>query len=306
MRNCPPSATPLITSATALGTTDLALAGALAASGLLSTYAESSSTGAGTPSAQGSASYRATWNHTGGLFLNFDFTTGDFTDPAASSLGQLIIHMTSGGLAVFDRVLSTSETISQLLFLDKSPDQLIEVTLRSQAFGASAFYSAVLSFDAALVPEPGTWPLIVGAGVLMLVVKRRPALHALSERLFGETARQRAVCFFGCPPTSLRPSAAFRALDVPSSVLQHELDRGPRRLAASPGRLDGHAETRLDTCLQRTRMTDGPAVGAPRRAPHLQSALSQSRTQSQLRPIRTHRRRVTDRVRGTSNSRGDS
>jgi hypothetical protein len=163
------SAVPLITSSVVVGVTDFASAGAIAADGLLSTSAEAQSVG-GFASGVGSARYLATFAGAGGALVHLDFSSSDFTDPAASSLATAILLISNDGATVLQEVITLSGLYDFTIDFGSGLNQSIDLILTSEAYtltGGSAANVASLAIAVSLVPEPGALALVlVGLGAL--------------------------------------------------------------------------------------------------------------------------------------------
>jgi hypothetical protein len=163
----PPSSLPLISSATVVGTFDVALSGAIAATGLLGTSAEASSQ-SDVATAVAVAGFLGTFLAPDAITLIFDFATTHFTDPAAFSDGQVAYSVVSGALS-YAGTLDANGVHQIPLLLTAGMTSSIDILVTSEAstsVGGSAFNASTLTFrveDVSRVPEPALPSLLVAA-----------------------------------------------------------------------------------------------------------------------------------------------
>jgi hypothetical protein len=177
------SATTLVSaSASSVGATDIATAGANAGPGLLSTSADASSTSAIT-NATSTATFSASFLTNGWLILNLDLLFADAEDGTGSSDTSLFVELTSDGNTLFGDYVSASRQFAYNL--NGATSATLALTLSSQATAgfptagagdASAF--GLVTFDGT-IPVPAT-PLLVLLGLGMMVVVRKHQPRAIS------------------------------------------------------------------------------------------------------------------------------
>ena len=167
----PPSALPLVTSATAVGQTDFASGNGVAAQGLLSTLAEASSL-AGVASGVGSSRFQGDFTGGGVFGLHFDFESTDATTPTAQSAANLFVLLSSltSGMTLLDEVFSVGGLFDLNRFIPVG-DYRLELLLSSEASttvgGDASNFASVTFAQPTLVPEPATWALML-LGMLLL------------------------------------------------------------------------------------------------------------------------------------------
>ena len=174
----PPSPPPLTPSAAAIGASDLALAGAVAAPGLLSTSADVISI-VGPASAVASASFSATFVNFTLTSLVFDFDSFDFATGSGFAGASLIVLLTSGGQTIIDEVFTVSTERTFTFNAAPGTLSLLQVFISSEASallapgGASNFAS--VSIVGTGVPLPSTIMLLLVAAFAMRAIGGRAA-----------------------------------------------------------------------------------------------------------------------------------
>ena len=171
----PPSALPLVTSATAVGASDFASGNAIAASGLLATSAEASSV-AGLASGVGTAEFVGTFTGGGLLGIALNFNTQIFTDTTGFSAATLFLQLISNNVTLLNEIVSASGLVSRTVNVPFGTNNTFNLLLSSEAsitVGGNASNFALVSFQLANnVREPPIWLLML-PGLLLLVRLRR-------------------------------------------------------------------------------------------------------------------------------------
>jgi hypothetical protein len=173
----PPTALPLLTSATVSDATDFASGSGIAANGLLTTQAEASSL-AGVASAVGTSGFIGAFNLTPFTFLqlSINMIDLDFTDAAAFSSGTLFVLVTVDGTTYLDEQLSADGLYTYTVGPSSGGSYTLSLLLSSEAntlIGGNAFNFASATFDVlAAVPEPSTL-LLCGIGLIGWVRSQR-------------------------------------------------------------------------------------------------------------------------------------
>ncbi len=178
----PPAATPLITSAAVIGTTDSASAEALATPGFLSASADVNAI-ADVAAATGTARFVGSFSDTGELNLSFDFNSIGFPLGDGGVAGAtLFITLTSGANTLIEEVLDVSGLREFSLVLPKGTTSTLELVLTSEASGSSGsapsggFNVALVDFTGAVaaVPLPSTLLLLaIGLAAAGLLIRHR-------------------------------------------------------------------------------------------------------------------------------------
>lgn len=168
----PPTALPLVTSATAIDTNGFASGNGIAAAGLLSTLADASST-AGLASAVGNSGFFGGFTM-GGLFnIHLDFATESFLDSGAFAASSLILLLISDSATILEEVFLVGGTYDLQVLVPAGVNAL-QLLLSSEASAttsgsASNFASVVFEvLEVSRVPEPGTSHLLL-AGLVVFV-----------------------------------------------------------------------------------------------------------------------------------------
>jgi hypothetical protein len=174
----PPSAAPVVVSAASIGTTDIATAGAVAGSGLLSASADVSGTG-GVVSGTATSHFSGSFLNTGPTTLNIAFTPLDSEVGSGSGLTTLFVTLTSGATTLFQDFIGGSQQFS--FDLAAGTTILLDLTLSSEARAGfptqgagNASSLGLVSFDASVagsVPSPATW-LLVAIGLAAMSGRR--------------------------------------------------------------------------------------------------------------------------------------
>lgn len=172
----PPSALPLVTSATVVGATDFASGNGIAAGGLLQTLAEASS-GAGLASAVGTSEFIGTFTGGGPFGIRLDFNSQNFTDTGAFSSGNLFLLLISNNITLANEVFSAPSIITRTYNLPFGSVNSLDLLLSSEAStttGGNAFNLASVGIQATSLPVAPTWLLML-PGLLCLVPWSRRA-----------------------------------------------------------------------------------------------------------------------------------
>lgn len=159
-----------------VGTTDVATAGAIVGSGLLSTSVDVSASALS--SAVSSARFTGSFLNAGPVSLSIDFTGLDFASGSGGSSTTLFVSLTSNGVTLF------SDYVQGLWQFAYSPlagtTSLLDLTLSSDA--SAAFLSAGagnasgfgLVTVTGAVPEASTWLILsLGLGAVGWVARSR-------------------------------------------------------------------------------------------------------------------------------------
>ena len=184
----PPSALPLVSSATVFSATDFASGNAIAASGLLQTSAEADSD-TDFASAVATSELTGTLSGFGGslLHLVLDLSLFD-TLPGGTgvSSGNLFVSLTQNNVTVFSQLYDLADTIIVEFTLLSGAPTTLDVLLTSQAdvlAGGSAFNLAQVGISGT-VPTPGSLLLVLCALLALDGPHRRSARrHRLRRAL---------------------------------------------------------------------------------------------------------------------------
>lgn len=177
-RSSPPDDLTLSASAASDGlTTDLATAGAIAGTGLLSASADVSA--GGIASAVGTASFVGSFTHNSPIVaLSIDFGSTSFASGAATSSVSLFVLLVSGGVTLFNDVITGPWQFSYAPVAGTSAS--LELTLSAESasgFAApglgDASANGLASFAVSAVPEPSTYLLMLGGLAVLMRFRRR-------------------------------------------------------------------------------------------------------------------------------------
>lgn len=170
---------PLVSQATSLGSTDVALAGAIAAAGLLSTSADAGASGAGVSSAVATAGFSGWFTNDGPVTLDIDFQGFDDVTDSGLSETLLFVSLVSDGVTLFsDYVTGRTQLYYNPLAGTLSHLELLLSSSVSAGFpqgvgGASG--TGLVSFSGT-VPLGASWTFVlIGLGALLLARRRVPA-----------------------------------------------------------------------------------------------------------------------------------
>jgi len=186
-RSSPPSAAPVSASADSIGTTDVATAGAIGGSGLLTASADVSG-GGGIANAVGTS-------HFGGSFLTsaterflvLDLTPTTFAAGASTAATSLFVALISGGVTLFQDLVTGPWHAAYLLApgatnsLDLTLTSEVTAGFPAQGIGTASSFGLVTFASA--VPEPETsLLLLIGMGALAAIRKTKRASPVEAQR----------------------------------------------------------------------------------------------------------------------------
>lgn len=173
--SAPPDALPLTTTSTLFDATSFVSGSALVADGLLSTQAEGSSDGF--TSALASASWGGDFvGASRKLLLDFVLDIGDSADVQAFGASTLVVTLLQNGLPFYSEVFDTAGTVSRLIDLMAGATYSLDIVASSEAntlVGGNAFASMLANVQVAAVPEPSTVALLLLAGTMLALARRR-------------------------------------------------------------------------------------------------------------------------------------
>ncbi|NUZ08361.1 PEP-CTERM sorting domain-containing protein [Schlegelella sp. ID0723] len=182
-KTSPPDAAPLVSSAVATSGGNFASALGFAGGGLLVAQSEASSGGQAT-SAVGTASFEGLFSldRAGHLKFFIDLIDEDFTDAGQFSDASLFFTLTFEGTTYANLLLTgADDPFSLQINLPGAGTGMFSLLLASEA---SALNGNAANFAQAqfvvTVPEPGTIALLLGAGLVGWVTRRRRGERALT------------------------------------------------------------------------------------------------------------------------------
>ncbi|CAN5206979.1 hypothetical protein BH11PSE9_BH11PSE9_00350 [soil metagenome] len=169
-------------SADSIGLIDVATAGAIVGSGLLSTSADVSAAGLG--SAVATSRFTGSFLNAGAVSLALDFTSLDFATGSGGAMTTLFVSLTSNGITLFEDYVHGPWQFAYTPLLGTT--SLLDLTLSSEASAAfltagpgnaSAFGLVAIT---GAVPEPSTWLLFgIGMGAVVIIRTRAQRRSAL-------------------------------------------------------------------------------------------------------------------------------
>jgi PEP-CTERM motif len=181
--NYPGNDLPLITSATVAGSDYFSSGSGIAAAGLLSTQAEADSNGVAT--AVGAAEFTGSFvGQLDVLQLSFSFDATNAVDPSAFGATTLVVSLMQDGNVLSSELFSDSGTFTRSFATMVGGNYALDFSLSSEAddlTGGNAFSAGTLTFEAAAVPEPSSFALMlvglvgVGLGKARARAQRAPA-----------------------------------------------------------------------------------------------------------------------------------
>jgi hypothetical protein len=179
----PSSPLPLLSTATAIGSSDFATAAALGTNGLLTSLAEADSV-VGLTDAVGQSHFLGSFLGNGLLTLHLGFDSFNSIVGGGSATGSLFVLFTNRVGAttttLFNNVFTAGGPINLQFVLPAGGVSSLDLTLVSEASSTSAGQSAQnfaqLTFSGDL-PLPSTWLLLMVALVAMAFVQARSQDH---------------------------------------------------------------------------------------------------------------------------------
>lgn len=176
----PPVLAPISASADSVGDLGIAVAGAIAGPGLLTTSADVSST-AGIANAVATANFFGSYLNEGRMKLNIDFTIANSSFASGDAVTSLFVMLVSDGITLFEDFVFGSWEFDYVAASGSIAE--LDLTLTSEAvtglsaagLGAAGAFGLV-TFGGGTVPTPGTVVLLL-AGLAGLVVINRRQRH---------------------------------------------------------------------------------------------------------------------------------
>jgi hypothetical protein len=174
----PPSVAPVSASADSVGAIDVATAGAIGGSGLLTASADVSG-GGGITNAVGTSHFAGSFlTNAAERSLLLDFTPTTFAAGASTAATSLFVALISGGVTLFQDVVTGPWHAVYLLTpgatnsLDLTLTSEVTAGFPAQGIGNASSFGLVTFASA--VPEPETsFLLLIGMGALAAIKKKR-------------------------------------------------------------------------------------------------------------------------------------